>query len=142
MDGAKRLASPMRVRERGGFLTLLLKSSAWTGYQTSLTVSDPLPVKTLVNRRFLAVPISLKLTGTQYLALGTLPLRGGEDAACSTDKMSQDTEEPAASPAFVPAPPTPACIQIWSFPVSIEPGKQVLDSGLPPKLHLGLCTDW
>jgi transcription factor C subunit 6 len=65
-----------------------------------------------------------------------------EDAARSMDKTPQQAEATAASPVFIPAPPKPACIQIWSFPVSTESNKQVLDSSTPPKLHLGICTDW
>jgi transcription factor C subunit 6 len=82
----------------------------------------------------------IEMVGTQYLALGTLPLAGKGDAVSM--KMSQDSEEIATSSAFAPAPPTPTCIQIWSFPISVEPGKQVLDSSIPPKLYFGICTDW
>ncbi|KAH0552857.1 hypothetical protein GP486_006943 [Trichoglossum hirsutum] len=80
----------------------------------------------------------------RVLCMDWLPNRplDGEDAARSTDKASRDTEAIAASRVFAPAPPEPACIQIWSFQVSVEPDKQVLDSTTPPKLFLGICTDW
>ncbi|KAI9786617.1 MAG: hypothetical protein M1839_006168 [Geoglossum umbratile] len=82
-------------------------------------------------------------SGTQYLALGTVLLAGGKDDTYSMGKIvSEGLGEITPSPAFAPAPPKSNCLQIWSFAVSVEPGKQVFDLNEPPRLYLGICTDW
>jgi transcription factor C subunit 6 len=71
-----------------------------------------------------------------------VPLADGKDDTYSMNEISEGVGEAAPSPAFAPTPPKPNCIQIWSFAVSGESGGQVLDTNTPPRLHLGICTDW
>ena len=50
---------------------------------------------------------------------------------------------PLKAPAFTPAAPTPACIQIWAFSTLAAPGREVsLDLMQDSKLHMVICTDW
>ena len=69
---------------------------------------------------------------TQYLAIATCEPRNYE------------SKEPyKKSPAFTPSPPSPSCIQIWSFSSSIQHGQAgSLDSSVKPQLRLVICTEW
>ena len=50
---------------------------------------------------------------------------------------------PSKAPAFTPAPPTPACIQIWAFSTSTATGQEgSLDLTRNPKLQMVICTEW
>ena len=69
---------------------------------------------------------------TQYLAIAT-----SEPRNYKTKELYKE------SPAFTPSPPSPSCIQIWSFSSSIQPGQvSSLDSTVKPQLRLVICTEW
>ena len=58
-------------------------------------------------------------------------------------KISQKPGAPLRAPAFAPAPPTPACIQIWAFSASTATGREgLLDLTRDPKLQTVICTEW
>ncbi len=56
---------------------------------------------------------------------------------------SQKPGVPLKAPGFNPAPPTPACIQIWAFSASTATGREgSLSSTQDPKLQMVICTKW
>lgn len=65
----------------------------------------------------------------------------------SSHTTSQKPGVPQKAPAFNPAPPTPACVQIWAFSAltaaSTATGREgSLNSTQGPKLQMVICTEW
>ncbi len=74
----------------------------------------------------------------QFLAIST-PC----PAPMTEMSQPQAQTEPSKAPAFTPAAPTPACVQIWAFSASTENGLEgCLDMSRIPRLQMVICTEW
>lgn len=74
----------------------------------------------------------------QLLALST-----SSTTQISPQTNSQKHGVPLKAPAFTPAPPTSASIQIWAFYASTETGREgSLDLKRDPKLQMVICSEW